>query len=287
MSEFYDKNRGWIDLGVFLAIWSILFLFVPWLALTAGGGGENIENISKVQIYWAMGAGFALVIMVGKIIHNITKKDYFRGIINEPDMGILTSTIFKSVGFATKSSRKLMWGIIVFMIVGLFGVITNTALVDLPPLEQQVTETSQALLMVEPASFSETAGLIVIITIIYCVLKYFQNKNKWSDTTFRLLYGFIAVPSGTIYWLVQHFLRYGNSELALTAVLIFGFTSSLLIVLFGDIILVWLYHSISNLFQHLNTTYSDEKVLAISIGVMIVLSIIFALIWMRLERKKV
>ena len=75
-------------------------------------------------------------------------------------------------------------------------------------------------------------------------------------------------------WIGLHSLRYGGSDVSLIAVGFFGFMGALLTMLFGSILIWWIWHFINNLLQKASLLYSVDQIL-IGVGIFIVIFALF------------
>src|SRR3990167_805352 len=301
MSEIYSKYKNLIDTIVFIFFWGIITWFLPMVALFGFRGAESPFNVAKVSFYYGFGIVAVILIIAGKVNQWVAGKNekyfekmgWFGSLINNWDMALIgwnpkNNDVIKIGKFNPfgwlKSGVKQFWIFgILFSIIGIFAVVTNTFLTDLPHITtQQVYHAGEAILEVEPSGV-EIFGLVFFVGLNMFFWRWIQRKNKWDDS----VYWAIAIPTswivGIIYGLPLHFFAYPNSDKALIGVAFFWFTATTLILLFGSLIIVWLMKDLNNLFNFLNKSplYSDEKIVVITgiiIGFMVLLTIAYFII---------
>ena len=133
---------------------------------------------------------------------------------------------------------------------------------------------------VEPAGV-EIFPLFWLVSMNLYLWKYVQKKAEFDNGTFWVIAFFTSLFIGVLYGVVLHFFAYGSSDRDLFAVGIFWFTCTLLILIFANIFIVWLFKDINNLFVWFNDKkFADEKV-AILVGIFIAfVFLIGILIWL-------
>ncbi len=251
------------------ALYSLIFLLfgvgfvtqlMPFLALTLGRGAEVSALIDKVQLFGLFGASFGIILSLMGVFHSIhlvfpsSQKvlGWVGALIHDYDSGLISS-LSPNFKFFKSVLNQLLVFLPFLFIIGFYG-ITQTGI---PFFEaQQVTEIGKGIISIEPAG-SEMFILAFLLSLIVYPLKWIGSRKKWNKTT----YWSIAMPSGlfigTLYGIVIHILRYGDSNASLFAVGIFWFTSALLILLFGGIVLAWVFKDVNNFFQYLKEGLRD------------------------------
>lgn len=296
MGDYYSRYKDIVDLIIYVVIAVVVSGLIPMYALFGMGGGEIAVNWDKIWTYWGLSFFLFIGISFGKLSEMLSKMSYKRygkegkifryigwygSILNDPEKSLL---YFVSKGKIKIAGYKLfLVGLVIFSILGLYGVTQNTFLTELPPVEQQITPTSQAIFSVEPAG-TEIWILVFGIGIIMSFFKWLQLRNKWDNTTYWAMVFPSCLVVGTSGWIGVHSLRYSGSEMSLVSVGIFGFVATILILLFATMILPWVFKDTHNLFHHLNDKFSDEKILIITGAVLFVLAIIT--IWILIKTKK-
>lgn len=298
MGEFYDKHRELINSLVFLLVFIFLIGVLPLVALFAFRGAESSFNQRLVAIYYGLGTIFFLGIIGGKIAQHFAKKSdkvydkigWYGSIINNPEMGFVYNkekgTFFGGLGWLKKVKNQLWFGAILFSIIGIFAVIQNTFLIDLPNLTQQILPIGEAILEVEPSGV-EILGLVFLVGLNMYFWRWMQKKNKWSDGTYWFITILTNIVVGLAYGLPLHFFAYPDSDKAILGVMFFWFSATMLITLFGSLVLVWLFKDIHNLFQYLNDHFADERIILFTaLALALVALIVLAVFLIKREKRK-
>jgi len=292
MTEFYEKNKKLISPIVFLLIYLFIVIFITLLALTWGRGAESEALIEKSQSYWHLaGWGCLLLVVMSLTAFFVHKKKsktglykylgWIDGLVNDFDKGVLSEV--PQFNFL----RKIRWQLVIFLpffiILGYFG-ITQTGI---PFAEMQITEISAIWISVEPAS-GEIMWLAVIISLVFGITNYLAFMNSWKFNPKAISVTFSLVL-GTLYGYLIHLLRYFGSDADLFAVIIFWFTASLLITMFGGIIIAWIFKDINNMFQKLKALALSDDTILILVGTisLFVWSLILTFTLMNRKKKEV
>ena len=286
----YDKFKDILDLSILILVFGIVVILMPLGALFVFGGWENPDNRIKVIFYWLLGASLLLLIIAGKIAEMLSNKNkkifdkvgWFSSIVHDPEKSLLYD-LFK---IKINGVKLFLVGFIIFSIYGMWAVTQNTFLTTLPEVLEQIIPISQIRLAVEPAGV-EIFLPIFFIGIEMSIIGYFVRKNNWGKGAYWGLVFPITLITGTVSWGAYHYLRYGTQETSMVYVAFFGLTISFLILLFGSIILAWLFKDMNNLFHYLNKTFSDEKILIVTGFILFVIIILTVVYFIKTRKQKV
>ena len=196
------------------------------------------------------------------------KESGFGDIILHNDNSLISK--IPGLKFLAKPSNLIMFSILIFSVLGLIGVFSNTFFAQIPQVEQQVTETGKVLLSIEPAASSENMFFFFLISLILSFVNFYTFKYKWEIGVNYLFRLFLIPLIIGLLWMGLHSVRYGSSDLALLGVFTFGFFGALLTLLFESLIVWWTWHILNNLFFKINEFQSDDLVLITVIGVLFV-----------------
>ena len=263
----YKKTSDWF---ILVLVYGILVWLLPYIALFGFKGAESEFNVSLVSFYYGSTIPLLLISM-GEFVQFLSRKDnkfykalgWWGSIIVNPEMSILynkkTSDYYKGFRWIKKTSFLLWISLIIFPIFGIFAIVNNTFLTALPfQTTQQIYPLGEAILEVEPAG-SEILGLFFIISMNMFIWKYVQKRAEFDDAIYWAISMPISIILGILYGVVLHFFRYSSSDQSLYAVAIFWLTCTLLIIIFANIFIVWLFKDLNNLFRWLNEKFADEK----------------------------
>jgi len=281
-----DKSKAVLRFTALVIIGAVVAGIAPFVAIGGLGGIESEAFIEKVQIFWGLLTigilGFGALYF--RSVFKKDKKKFGFAFIHDPDEGILT----KVAGFrwARNGFKIFMVSIIFFSLVGLLGVISNTFFWQPPTIGQQFTTGGQLIGETEPASFAESTLDLFVLFLILSFVKWIQFKNKFGKDFFNGI-AFTLVPILMGFWRVAyHFTRYGGSELNLFAVFLPGWLQSYFVLLFGTVIIYYVWHFTNNFFFGMNTLFSDEVTVVATLATLFFLGVIFFIVWIRLKNGK-
>ena len=296
---FYDNFKHVIDWFIFILAFGFFAFFLPLMALFGFRGAESAFNRELVTFYYGLGIITVILISVGELAQFASKFSpkiynaigWLGSIIHNPEMALLWNKqkqrFFKGFRWSQKTLILLWVGIIFFPIIGIFQVVNNTFLVDLPHIAQQILPIGEAILEVEPSG-TEIFGLVFLVGLNMFIWRYVQKRNGFDD----FIYWVITIPTSIVvgvvfYGLPLHFFRYAGSDQSLFGVAIFWFLAVMLLILFGNIFIVWLFKDVNNLFKFLNGKYSDDTIIVYTGIIIGIIAVVRIFIWLiRRERNK-
>lgn len=268
-----DKKHSILE-GTITVIYGFLVMFLTTMGLFFFRGIEEAELFEKATFYWTFLAIslitiLSLAIMEYLVSTGFLSKDKFgwaKLYIWETDESILGSIGLEK--FITVK-RVIHFSIILALLFGLLGTLTQTFFVSLPPYELQVSETGQLILNTEPAALSETLTFVVLLSFIYGLGRWWFEKLKIYNVGSMFVLHLISVILMTVFWVAVHSARYGSTT-AIGFTAIFGFFGSFLTVLFGTPIPWYFWHVGNNVFLKANEIFvrSNVQIFIISLLVL-------------------
>lgn len=294
---FYDKFKGIIDWFAFALAFGFFVFILPLMALFGFRGAESAFNRELVAFYWGLGTITVFLISVGELAQFASKFSpkiynaigWLGSIIHNPEMALLWNNskkrFFKPFVWAQKTINLIWVGLILFPLLGIFQVVNNTFLVDLPHIAQQILPLGEAILEVEPSG-TEIFGLVFLVGLNMFIWRYVGKRSGFDN----FVYWIITIPTSifvgvVLYGLPLHFFRYADSDQSLVGVALFWLLATLLILIFGNIFIVWLFKDVNNLFKFLNGKYSDDAVIVVTGLIIGVIAVIGIFIWL-VKREK-
>ena len=235
LSTFFDKSVFYIGVSAAVIPFLLLFGLVDWLVIK----GTLSEQV------WGWGKVYA---------HN-------------PADSILgrVPALLKYLTF---------WNIVHFSIIfglgiSLYGAVSQTFFIGLPPAEFQATETGKIILETEPAAYSETLLIIGLTSLLYGPMTWLLRKWGVSEQNSALMsYGLIIVAI-VLFWFGFHSNRYGTDQIAVQSVILFALLGMLLTFLLGSFIPIYIWHVFNNAFQKSTELFSNEGVTAVILTILI------------------
>lgn len=263
--------------GLALALVFIGFLLSQSVGL--GGGGFDTDAILQQQSFYLAGGIFLIAIICGFIIEFVIRKG---------DERYGSSVLFSSIGekpampiFKGYSQLKLLFlSVIIFSILGMIMFVTKQAsFTGIKPLSEQFTPQAELLYSSLLIPVSENLGLALVLLTSIIIVRVFARKNNWSSTNFIITTFIVGLLAGSVYWVINHLLRYAGSETNLLTVFGFGFVMSLLTLLTGSFIPAWILHTSNNLFFDMQRLFTRDSVIMLVGLVIVVLIVIYILIF--------
>lgn len=266
-----------IYVGIVVGIFSLFFGF-------GAGGFERSEILAKNNFYIPYGIIFLLVIVAEKVIGMIMfgRKGYAHdgALIHDPEQSPLG-------GFKVFNRPILLVSIsvIVFFALGWFASTQNTFFSDIPKYEQQFTVGADLFFSVYPAAPSETLGAIALIGLVGLVLGWFTYKGKINPFVFFALFLILSTIVSMSYGIINHYARYGDSEVAITNVAFFWALGGFLTALTGSAIPFLIMHDVNNFFYRLSKLFASDIVNFIAGIVLAIMVVLFIILFIRLKNK--
>lgn len=258
-------RKFWQDWGdiIGMSIWFVLFAgLLPILALFFGGGAERSDLLQTFIFYTSFGGIFLVGLIALRIFEVFSRYvpngentlGWANAVIHDEEKGLLKA-FFPS--FHANFSNYVIVSFIVFAGLGIIATVTGTFFVAIPPIEQQVTETSQIIMTAEPAASTETLVFVFVYSILFGLLMWGEHRGFYpKEGRWGLMILLVLVM--TAFWTGFHLVRYGSQETSLLTTAIFGFVGAITMAFFGSFIPWYIFHFTHNLFAKLNELFSND-----------------------------
>lgn len=272
-------------LGVVLLF--LMILSSQTLGLSKAGFDFTLSNLALQQFFFYTGpaVGYLVgILILFFVAHFMFKEGFGRSVLfNSPgESPALPTSIFKN------SFRLFFISFIIFSGLGLYSSYTHQSIVftGVGTLQHQFSATDNLIYSALIIPAAENLGAAFLIASLVFLLLYLSKKYSWGKESFTVL-SWILIPLATsVFGFLNHLLRYSSSEVALTSVVIFWFIGGLLTVISGSYIPFWCLHICNNLFFSLSTQFSNENVLLWTIGLEIVLIVLFVVFFIINKKPK-
>lgn len=235
-----------------------LLVGILWLtAFFVEGGATLEEELTKSAFYsplfiWGFFGIFGLIIL--KLIFN--DHPLFAGVnIHEPEEAVLGRW-----SFFTNIWNIIWTSIVLFSIMGVIGVKSNLFFAQ-TPISQQITSTGKILLSAFPASGAETLFFLFLLFFLKIIINGLQMKFDFSDATKNVLTYFFIPVIISAGWILLHILRYGESQLSIISVALFGFTGAILTLLSGSVIVWLIAHDLNNVYFTMQKLFEADTIM--------------------------
>lgn len=268
-------------IGTFIFAASLLFILIA-IPQTVGLGATGFESDIVLQqffFYVAPGIGFLIGIILLFIVETlIIKGDKKYGdslAFNSP--GELVPIKFR---FLRNPFQLILLSIIIFSVLGLVNVFTEQrTFTGVGVLEQQFSQTESLLFSTALIPVSENLGAAFFLAFTIFLLRVAARKYTWSKQNFVILSVFMGTIVVGIYGLINHLLRYGDSEISLLKVFGFWSAGGFLSVLSGSFIPFWIMHADNNVFFDFARSFSSDSILIWAVIFIVVLAAIYLAIY--------
>jgi hypothetical protein len=243
-----------------------------------GAGGFDSAQVLTQFNFYSVGGTFLLITLLFLFGLLFWKKgnEYGDSVFYVSQGRYPSLSIFRNFS----SIRLFLLSSIVFGFAGLFMVITGQkTFTGLRILEHQFTPVGSISFSALLIPISENLGAQAVIATAVVLLTIFAVKYDWSKANFRVLV-LIGIPLiVATYWILNHLLRYGGSELSLTVVFIFGLIGGLITVLSGSFIPFLMLHVVNNLFFDLRTNFATELIRNYTIAILFLMIVTYTYLY--------
>jgi len=267
----------------------LLFIMLS-LSQTIGLGRTGFDSTNVLQqffFYTGPAVGFLLGILLFFIAElYISKGDNLYG----------DSVSFASPGESPAPTklvprgqfRLFLLSVIIFFIFGLYLVYTKQTFADVATLgKQQFTVLDSIIFSSALVPAAENLGAAFVWALSLFFIRSLCRRKNLSKNSFMIIAVFFAPVIFGLFGLFNHLLRYGNSDVALLYVIMFWAIGGIITVLSGSFIPFWILHLSNNLFVDLSKYYTNDIILVFTIASIIGIIIIYALLYLRRNKKEV
>ena len=269
------KTKNILTLSVFI-IYIVLVIGVAPMFVGFGpsGGFEKEEILKKFMFY----LGIAIFSAVGIVAVYVYALHHFKEgdeeitpfLIHNPERGI-----FKNIKLIKNPITLIFLSIFVFSILGVLSTLTQTFFSEIPKIEQKFTKTADVFFSAYPASPSETLGLGFLVMLVMLIVGYYFKKHNINKRNFIFIIIPLILIISIFYGVINHTLRYSDSDIKLLTVAGFWGIQGVLIIIFGSVIPSFIMHDVNNIFYKLNKLFSSDLVVSVTVSVLILLFVIF------------
>lgn len=287
-----DENK-WKFKFIILVLYFTLFAVVlPYFALFWGRAVEVELFKQRVFTYWGLGLTALMLIFSLRWAQSIVEKNPKRyaqrwGWLRAPFFRPEESILYKWKGtrwIVYPFSNQLLVFLTLWGIVGIFGVISNTAFAPIP---QQVTKLGEFVFGIYPASPAETllelSLIFIMLGIIYWLVIYRAKKpilHYWGWSV-----GIVPPIAGLIRVLI-HTVAYGTEELKFVVAFMFGYIGAFFTIITNGILPFITWHDSNNTYVSLTELLASDT--AVIILILSFLAVILTIIGFKsiLRKKK-
>ena len=226
-----------------------------------GKGGFEITDVFKqFSFYFQFGVGSLMIILI------ITALEFF---INKNDAkygegdGFYTPNQYphwKST-FFDNPFRVILAFSIIFSIMGVFSGVTSQTYFGVGSMGQQFTKLDGFLFNLFLVVPSENLGVAALLAVVLFFTRYWARKSNIDASNFKIYAWIFGVLSFSVYGVTYHLLRYSNTDLAISNVLVVWTIGGILTMLSGSAIPFLILHAVNNGFYELGRSFSKDAVI--------------------------
>lgn len=263
-------NFFWIFIFIGIAL-ALLPLFLGF-----GAGGFSVQSVfTQFNFYLPLGMAFLIFLTATFIISVVVVKGDLKFGDN---LGFSDGGQFPSIKFDfLKSPVKLaVLSLTLFFAMGLFTFIFagEQSFTGVGSIQQGFGQTANLIFTSSLIPVAENLGSAFLFAVVILFLRTYANKKGMTRGTYAIMFFVLAIFSFLIYGLVNHYLRYSGSEVALSKVLFFWAFGGLITALSGSFIPFWILHVINNYFYAIKSTFSSDTAMISGIVAFVLLVLI-------------
>lgn len=277
--------------ALFVGIAQFIVVAVTFFGLYGLGGAEEFINWQTFVTYIVPGSvASAVALMISfwgrkhPIKVNGVKIPLF-SYLHDPEYGV-----FKGVRQVESAWSLLKISVVIGLVLGLFSTVSNTFFAQSTGF--QVMNSARIILAGEPSASAETFIFFAVMLPLFVVANlafgaFFGVIKKdvrigdsrwWASVA-------LGVIEITVAFMLYHFFRYGDSEVTLATVAVFGFLQAVAVVLTGSIILAWVWHTFNNSFWMANLLFASETVVLATVMMIVAILLVIFISSVRGRRK--
>lgn len=278
VSEFGKKIRNHLLLAVLL----IFAMVSVSQAIGLGGTGfDSAEIQTKFFFYIGPGIAFLIGILILLfLMHNDGEASHYGESISFASSGESPSLLPKFGAL-----RLILLSLIIFSIFGLYITYTKQTFFELGTTAQQFTPGGSIIYNSALIPASENLGAAFLFAYALYGLRRWSKKNSYSPAVYKTFAIVGAVVVFGLYGIINHLLRYGSSDMALTSVFFFWSIGGLITILTGSFIPFWIMHISNNLYLDLGNYFTSDIIYGSTVGVIIVFAFLYGVIYFRKGKK--
>lgn len=235
----------------------VIALLVSGLALLAGRGLENLDNLYKFVFYMAFVLGLGLWAAYDLFALKGENKVFV--FFHNPGVAVLKDLRWRWIN---NPLRLLLLSMLVFIPIYIITVVSAQKTFFIGYVTYQIAESANIFLAIEPAVIAETLILVTLLGFGRWLFYGFSNNGRNQAIYYFGLLVTTAVASYVMY--LYHTFRYGGREFELASVFIFFLISAFLIFLTGSIIPAIILHYLNNGIGMASTLFSSDIVILIT-----------------------
>jgi hypothetical protein len=197
----------------------------------------------------------------------------------------------KEVKWLTNIVRVTFISVLLFSLLGIFQLFIPQLIFSGLPPSQQFSETSDVIFSSVVPAFAENGALMLAIFLLGGMLSFFVAKivKKENRNIVFWTFSLLVIPGASaLLWAGFHHVIYGNSEASLMATFVFGYVSTLLMLLTGIFLWFFVGHFFNNFVLKLAefVTLKEDLVFFLGIGWLVILGLYLWFEWRMYKKRK-
>jgi hypothetical protein len=279
VSEFVKKLRNHLVLAVIL----IFSMVSVSQAIGLGGTGFDSAEI-QTKFFFYIGPGIAFLVGIIALFFLMYKDP--EGQRYGDSVSFSSSGESPSILPKFSIPKMVLLSLIVFSFLGLYITYTNQTFFEVGVTKQQFTPTGSLIYSGALIPASENLGAAFLLALSLYGLRRYSKKNNFSPGVYKTLAIISALVVFALFGIINHLLRYGGSDMAITSVAFFWMIGGAITILTGSFIPFWIMHIANNLFIDVGKYFSSDIIYGATIGAIILLGVLYALLYLRNGKPK-
>lgn len=282
--KFMNTDSGKFFLQLFFVL-VITYMLSNFIGL-ARGGFEAAE-ILNLQSFYYIGIAFAVILITGYLYERSSRRGDakygnsigFASLGEKPHLKFFKRVTVPQLALVCMILFTILASVNISLVQEGYGQRSYTGVGFLEA--EQFTPTDSIIYSSTLIPGAENLGGAAFIALLILIIGILvrTGKIKVSPETHTVIIILVLIFGLMLFGLGNHLLRYGGSEVALQTVILFWGIGGALTALTGNFIPFWIMHIVNNLFFDLSRFFSNEIMFPVTIGVIIVMIVIYGFIY--------
>jgi hypothetical protein len=180
--------------------------------------------------------------------------------------------------------KVLLLSLILFSVMGLYVAFTKQSFIGVGRLSQAFTVGDNLIFSTLLVAISENLGSAFWLALAVFGLRFYARKHNWVKGNFGVSMYVTSIVIFLVYGILNHYSRYGGSDVAITSVAIFWTIGGILTMLFGSFLPFLIMHMANNFFLDISTAFSSDIVIIWTLFA--IMGLIGLFVWVSMKSKK-
>lgn len=222
----------------------------------------------------------------------------FESLKSDPSEKYGSSVAFYSAGefpsikgnFFKSNIRTILIFAVIFTAIGSFSIYNNTMAAKFPGVasfqRQQFSPVDNIIYNDTLVVIAENLGAAFVLALTIYGVKRLAEKFNFNKLGYLILVYFFGILSVAVYGILNHLLRYGDTDAAILYVAFFWGIGAFITLLIGNAIPFIVMHMANNTFGSLKSIFSSQEIFWGSLVFIAVCSGLLVFLFMRRRKKE-